>query len=79
MVVKNPRGEVLDFHLRDFKGTVIPPGLAKQVSIPIATRGFRTWSGGIDPVRGTYEIRLLDYKIVGNRGGGAGDEPIKRR
>src|SRR2546427_654665 len=79
VVVKNPRGEVLDFHLRDFKGTVIPPGLAKQVSIPIATRGFRTWSGGIDPVRGTYEIRLLDYKIVGNRGGGAGDEPIKRR
>ena len=79
VVVKNPRGEVLDFHLRDFKGTVIPPDLAKQISIPIATRGFRTWSGGIDPVRGTYEIRLLDYKIVGNRGGGAGDEPIKRR
>src|SRR2546428_4071089 len=48
VVVKNPRGEVLDFHLRDFKGTVIPPGLAKQVSIPILTRGFRTWSSGVD-------------------------------
>src|SRR6267142_876294 len=40
VVVKSPRGEVLDFHLRDFKGTVIPPGLAKQVSIPISTRGL---------------------------------------
>src|SRR2546422_730526 len=40
VVVKNPRGEVLDFHLRDFKGTVILPGLAKQVSIPILTRGL---------------------------------------
>jgi hypothetical protein len=35
-----------DRHLRDFMGTVIPPGLAKQVSIPIATRGFRTWGTG---------------------------------
>ena len=75
VVVKNPRGEVLDFHLRDFKGTVIPPGLAKQVSIPIATRGFRTWGSGIDYDRGTYEIRLLDYKIVGSRS----DDPIKLR
>jgi len=77
VVVKSPRGEVLDFHLRDFKGTVIPPGLAKQVSIPISTRGFRTWGGGIDYARGTYEIRLLDYKIVGNRG--SAEEPFKRR
>jgi S1-C subfamily serine protease len=75
VVVKSPRGEVLDFHLRDFKGTVIPPGLAKQVSIPIATRGFRMWGSGIDYDRGTYEIRLLDYKIVSSRG----DDPIKRR
>ena len=75
VVVKSPRGEVLDFHLRDFKGTVIPPGLAKQVSIPIATRGFRMWGSGIDYDRGTYEIRLLDYKIVSSRS----DDPIKRR
>jgi S1-C subfamily serine protease len=75
VVVKSPRGEVLDFHLRDFKGTVIPPGLAKQVSIPIATRGFRTWGSGIDYDRGTYEIRLLDYKVVSSRN----DDPIKRR
>jgi S1-C subfamily serine protease len=75
VVVKSPRGEVLDFHMRDFKGTVIPPGLAKQVAIPISTRGFRTWGTGIDYDRGSYEIRLLDYKVVGSRA----DDPIKRR
>ena len=75
VVVKSPRGEVLDFHLREFKGTLIPPGLAKQVSIPIATRGFRTWGTGFDYDRGSYEIRLLDYKIVSSRS----DDPIKRR
>ena len=75
VVVKSPRGEVLDFHLRDFKGTVIPPGLAKQVAIPISTRGFRTWGSGIDYDRGSYEIRLLDYKVVSSRG----DDAIKRR
>ena len=75
VVVKSPRGEVLDFHLRDFKGTAIPPGLAKQVSIPISTRGFRTWGSGIDYDRGTYEIRLLDYRVVGS----AADDPSKRR
>ena len=75
VVVKSPRGEVLDFHLREFRGTVIPPGLAKQVSIPISTRGFRTWGIGIDYDRGSYEIRLLDYKVVSSRG----DDPIKRR
>lgn len=75
VVVKSPRGEVLDFHLRDFKGTVIPPGLAKQVAIPISTRGFRTWGTGIDYDRGSYEIRLLDYKVVSSRV----DDPIKRR
>ena len=75
VVVKIPRGEVLDFHLRDFKGTVIPPGLAKQVAIPISTRGFRTWGSGIDYDRGSYEIRLLDYKVVSSRG----DDSIKRR
>ena|SRR5256712_1999545 len=79
VVVKNPRGEVLDFHLRDFKGTVIPPGLAKQVSIPILTRGFRTWSSGVDYVRGTYEIRLLDYRIVGSRGGNSAEDLFKLR
>lgn len=71
VVVKSPRGEVLDFHLRDFKGTLIPPGLAKQVSIPISTRGFRTWGIGIDYDRGTYEIRLLDYKVVSGRSDGS--------
>jgi len=75
VVVRSPRGEVLDFHLRDFKGTVIPPGLAKQVAIPISTRGFRTWGSGIDYDRGSYEIRLLDYKVVSSRG----DDSIKRR
>jgi S1-C subfamily serine protease len=75
VVVKSPRGEVLDFHLREFKGTLIPPGLAKQVSIPIATRGFRTWGTGFDYDRGSYEIRLLDYKIISSRS----DDPIKRR
>ena len=75
VVVKSPRGEVLDFHLRDFKGTIIPPGLAKQVAIPISTRGFRAWGAGIDYDRGTYEIRLLDYKVVSSRA----DDPIKRR
>src|SRR2546429_1453088 len=75
VVVKSPRGEVLDFHLRDFKGTVIPPGLAKQVAIPISTRGFRTWGSGVDYDRGSYEIRLLDYKVVSSRG----DDSIKRR
>ena len=79
VVVKNSRGDVLDFHLRDFKGTVIPPGLAKQVSIPILTKGFRTWSSGADYVRGTYEIRLLDFKIVGGRGGGAAENLFTRR
>jgi S1-C subfamily serine protease len=74
VVVKSPRGEVLDFHLRDFRGTVIPPGLAKQVSIPIATRGFRIWGSGIDYDRGTYEIRLLDYKVVSSRT----DDPKRR-
>jgi len=67
VVVRSPRGEVLDFHLRDFKGTVIPPGLAKQVAIPISTRGFRTWGTGADYDRGSYEIRLLDYKVVSSR------------
>jgi hypothetical protein len=75
VVVKSPRGEVLDFHMRDFKGTSIPPGLAKQVSIPISTRGFRTWGTGIDYDRGTYEIRLLDYKVGSSRS----EDPIKRR
>ena len=75
VVVKSPRGEVLDFHLRDFKGTVIPPGLAKQVAIPISTRGFRTWGTGIDYDRGSYEIRLLDYKVVSSRV----DDPSKHR
>src|SRR6266404_3248593 len=73
VVVKSPRGEVLDFHLRDFRGTVIPPGLAKQVAIPISTRGFRTWGTGIDYDRGTYEIRLLDYKVSSRS-----DDRIKR-
>jgi hypothetical protein len=68
VVVKNPRGDVLDFHMRDFKGTLVPPGLAKQVSIPILTKGFRTQNGGVDYVRGSYEIRLLDFKVVGGRG-----------
>jgi S1-C subfamily serine protease len=75
VVVKSPRGEVLDFHLRDYKGTVIPPGLAKQVAIPISTRGFRMWGSGIDYDRGSYEIRLLDYKVVSSRS----EDPIKRR
>jgi S1-C subfamily serine protease len=75
VVVKSPRGEVLDFHLRDFRGTVIPPGLAKQVAIPISTRGFRTWGTGFDYDRGSYEIRLLDYRVVSSRL----DDPIKRR
>jgi S1-C subfamily serine protease len=75
VVVKSPRGEVLDFHLRDFKGTVIPPGLAKQVAIPISTRGFRMWGSGIDYDRGSYEIRLLDYKVVSSRS----EDSIKRR
>ena len=76
VVVKSPRGEVLDFHMRDFRGTVIPPGLAKQVAIPISTRGFRTWGSGIDYDRGSYEIRLLDYKIVSSK---SGDDSIKHR
>ncbi len=75
VVVRSPRGEVLDFHLRDFKGTVIPPGLAKQVAIPISTRGFRTWGTGADYDRGSYEIRLLDYKVVSSRI----DDPTKFR
>ena len=75
VVVKSPRGEILDFHLCDFKGTLIPPGLAKQVSIPIATRGFRTWGAGFDYDRGTYEIRLLDYRIVSSRS----DDPLRTR
>ena len=75
VVVKSPRGEVLDFHLRDFKGTVIPPGLAKQVAIPISTRGFRAWGSSVDYDRGSYEIRLLDYKVVSSHS----DDPIKRR
>jgi hypothetical protein len=33
------------------------------------------WGSGIDYDRGTYEIRLLDYKIVSSRS----DDPIKRR
>ena len=78
VVIRNPRGEVLDFHLRDFKGMTIPPGLAKQVSIPISTRGFRTWGFGADYLNGTYEIRLLDYRIVG-AGGGSAEDPFKRR
>ena len=78
VVIKNPRGEILDFHMRDFKGTVIPPGLAKQVSIPILTRGFRTWGAGADYVRGTYEIRLLDYRVVSSRSGAA-EDPLRRR
>jgi Trypsin-like peptidase domain len=78
VVVKNPRGEVLDFHLRDFKGMTIPPGLAKQVSIPISTRGFRAWGLGPDYLNGTYEIRLLDYRIIGT-GGGSAEDPFKRR
>jgi S1-C subfamily serine protease len=78
VVIKNPRGEILDFHMRDFKGTVIPPGLAKQVSIPILTRGFRTWGVGADYVRGTYEIRLLDYRVVSSRSGAA-EDPVRRR
>jgi hypothetical protein len=77
VVIRNPRGEVLDFHLRDFKGTTIPPGLAKQVSIPISTRGFRTWGLGADYLNGTYEIRLLDYRIVG-AGVGSAEDPFKR-
>jgi Trypsin-like peptidase domain len=78
VIIKNPRGDVLDFHLRDFKGTVIPPGLAKQVSIPILTRGFRTWGAGADYVRGTYEIRLLDYRVINSRSGTA-EDPFRRR
>jgi hypothetical protein len=78
VVVRNPRGDVLDFHLRDFKGMTIPPGLAKQVSIPISTRGFRTSGLGPDYLNGTYEIRLLDYRIVG-AGGGSIEDPFKRR
>src|SRR5437867_3949780 len=78
VVSRNPRGEVLEFHLRDFKGMTIPPGLAKQVSIPISTRGFRTWGFGADYLNGTYEIRLLDYRIVG-AGGGSAEDPFKRR
>jgi Trypsin-like peptidase domain len=78
VIIKNPRGDVLDFHLRDFKGTVIPPGLAKQVSIPILTRGFRTWGTGADYVRGTYEIRLLDYRVINSRSGTA-EDPFRRR
>jgi hypothetical protein len=45
------------------------------VSIPISTRGFRTSGIGIDYDRGSYEIRLLDYKVVSSRG----DDPIRRR
>lgn len=79
VVVKNPRGDVLDYHLRDFKGTVIPPGLAKQVSIPILTKGFRTWNSGVDYLRGSYEIRLLDFKIVGTRRVGVAEGLPARR
>jgi hypothetical protein len=68
VVVKNSRGDVLDFHMRDLKGTVVPPGLAKQVSIPILTKGFRTWNSGADYARGSYEIRLLDFRVISGRG-----------
>src|SRR5262249_9284406 len=74
VVVKSPRGEALDFHLRDFMGTVLPPGLAQQVRSPTAARGLRAWGGATDYARVTYETRLPDYKIASSRG----DDPIKR-
>ena len=58
---EEPRGEVLDFHLRDFKGTRMPifAGGHSHLDPRVQDVGH-----GIETTdRGSYEIRLLDYKV----------------
>ncbi len=77
VVVKNHKGEVLDFHLTELQDTVIPPKLAKQVHLHAFAEGFTGWDGS-KAVKGSYDIRILDFKIV-RRGGGTVEDLLERQ
>ncbi len=77
VVIKNPDGEILNFHLNELKYVVIPPGLAQQVSLTAQAEGY--YDNRYEKSRkGSYEIRILDFKIL-TRGGGAVEELFKPR
>jgi len=78
VVVKSPSGDILNFHMTELKDTVVPPKLARQVGLLAHAQGFQTFDFKTRTVsKGSYEIRILDYRIV-RRGGGPIDELFKR-
>jgi hypothetical protein len=75
-VVKNHKGEVLNYALTELKDTVIPPKLAKQVTLPASAERYTTWPEK-PSLKGSCEIRILDFKII-TRGGGTVEDLFKR-
>jgi len=67
VILRARTGEILNFHLNQLKSVVIPPGLAKQVSLTAHAKGYGEFRGR-EFLRGSYEIRILDFRIV-SRGG----------
>jgi hypothetical protein len=81
VIIKSPTGDVLTFHLNNLKEVVIPPGLAKQVSLTAYAAGYGELRGGFDASKfrkGSYEIRILDFRIV-SHGSGAVEQLFRKR
>lgn len=72
VIVKARTGEILNFHLNHLKDVVIPPGLAKQVSLQAFAEGYGEFTGS-QFLKGQYEIRVLDFRIL-RRGGGVAEQ-----
>lgn len=81
VIVRARNGHILNFHLNHLKDTVVPPRLAKQVSLTARAQGFaefRNLHGRDEFLKGDYEIRVLDFRIV-SRGGSAVEQLFDRK
>lgn len=76
VIVRARTGEILNFHLNHLKDVVIPPGLAKQVSLRARAEGYGEGSGSRF-VKGQCEIRVLDFRIL-RRDGNVLEQMLER-
>ncbi len=69
VVIKNDLGEILNYELNDLHGIVVPPKLAKQVTLSAHGGPYiRDNPKGGRSLQGTYEIRILDFRILEKSG-----------
>jgi hypothetical protein len=69
--------EPMNYAHQEYALEVIPPKLAKQVTLHAVVEGFYTLVG-MESREGSIEIRILDYQII-RRGGGAIDTLFKNK